>query len=315
MIHFFTFILLLSPFCETLLGADIGVTAIGTAVTAKDALLAAKRIAVEKGIGSIIFAQSEVNNFMLAKEVVISKTMGAIKKVDIIKERLTADGLVEITISAVGSKQRINEDLYALGILMESMDKPRVMVLVNEEVGGKRSRVCETAIIEQLQQKRFNLIDPELSFAFLEKKGKLFCEITSSDIGAIVQGGLHHGAEVIIVGKVSIYSGEKMYGLHSAQVDLFLQALLCSNGKIISAKNFHAANTHLYQKTAATNAIKKATANIFVNRRQDKTPPSLLDDIIAAWQNAQNNGLSIKLIVDNINEFTICGAVEKKFKP
>lgn len=295
---------------QVLFAEDITVKSVGMDTDKKGALLQAQRGAVEKGIGTIIISETEVKNFMVKKDIVLSKTVGAVKKYDILRESETPDGLVEVEIQAVVSSDRITSDLHALGILMESMDKPRIMVLVNEYIDGQRTHTCETKINEALQKKNFNMVDAATTAAILQKNEDLIGRIVAGDKAAIYRVGTDNGAEVMITGNVSASLSGELYGLNSAQADISIQAILCGDGKIIASKNLHGAASHLSPQTAMTNAVKDGAARIFESSRKENVTTSLFDDIIGSWQDMQNNGTSIKVIVKNVTAYSDCKAIK-----
>ena len=56
-----------------------------------DALLHAKRDAVAQGIGSMLSSETEVENFILKKDLVITKTLGSVKRITILEEKKNFD--------------------------------------------------------------------------------------------------------------------------------------------------------------------------------------------------------------------------------
>ena len=58
------------------------------------------------------------------------------------------------------------------------------------------------------------------------------------------------------------------------------------------------------------NAVKDGAAKIFESSQKEKVTTSLFDDIIGSWQDMQNNGTSIKLIVNNVNAYSECKAIK-----
>lgn len=293
---------------------EISVTATGIAISKKEALLAAKRSAVEKGIGTIISAETEVKNFMLNKDTIVSKTMGSVKDVTIIKENNTPGGLVKLEIQAIVSSESISRDLHALGILMESMDKPRIMVVVNEIFENKRTHLCENSLLESFNKKNFYVVDPATIVSSMKKDETLITKVTSGDKASAVQIGADNGAEVIIIGNVTTSFEKSLYDMYSGQVDISMQAILCSNGDVISSRKSHAAAVHILKKTAMLNAIKQATNKIIGDKQKGKLSTSLFDDIIGTWQDMQNNGIPINITVKNVNSFKIAKAVKMYFE-
>jgi hypothetical protein len=293
---------------------EISVTATGIAINPKEALLAAKRSAVEKGIGTIISAETEVKNFMVKKDIIISKTIGSVKEVNVIKEDNTPDGLVKLKIQAIVSSESIKKDLHALGILMESMDKPRIMVVVSEFVENKRTHICEKSLIERFKNKKFNMVDPATIVSIMEKDRAFITKVISGDKATAVQIGTNNGAEVIIIGNVTISCEKSLYDMYSGQADVSMQAILCSNGNIVSSRKSHAAAVHISKKTAMVNAIKQATNKIIEDTQKGKLVTSLLDDIIGTWQDMQNNGMPINITVKNVTSFKIAKEVKMYFE-
>ena len=126
---------------------DITVTAEGFGSSRSEALLKAQRNAVEQGIGTFLVSQTEVRNFTLQKDIILTETMGSIKKYDILQDEKQQDNTFYVKIRAVASLENIKANLTALKILLESMDKPRMMVVIREEIGN----FAENVILDYLK--------------------------------------------------------------------------------------------------------------------------------------------------------------------
>ncbi|MEN8258071.1 MAG: hypothetical protein ABFS09_09460 [Thermodesulfobacteriota bacterium] len=59
----------------------------GCGVSRHDALLAAKREALQKVIGSLLISETEVENFALKRDLVLSRTIGAVRSYRLLSER------------------------------------------------------------------------------------------------------------------------------------------------------------------------------------------------------------------------------------
>ena len=79
----FSFAVILTAFAQE----DLIVEGSGESVNRDEALMAAKRDAIEKGIGTILLSQTEVENFMVKRDMIVTKTIGAVKKYDIISNQ------------------------------------------------------------------------------------------------------------------------------------------------------------------------------------------------------------------------------------
>jgi hypothetical protein len=279
---------------------DFTVEGVGVGVGHDEALLAAKRDAIEKGIGMVLLSQTETENFMVKRDMVISKTVGAVKEYTILTEKKMPDGTVDMKIKATISRVAMKEDLAAFQILIESMEKPRVMVLVSEEnVGAAEptNQAAENAVITFLRTPyEFDCIDASVAAQIKESKQKM-AEI-ANDPATAAAIGVQNGAEVLITGTAISRKAENLSqnlgGMVSVQADVTLKAINCATGRIISTASEHAAKVHLSPNTAGTQAIAKAS---------EKAAGKLLDLIIKDWQNQSNNGIPMSITVKGVGAF------------
>ena len=274
----------------------------GEGANPEEALLAAKRNAIEKGIGTILLSQTEIENFQVKRDQIITKTMGSVKSYEKISEGKTDIGYFEVKIKAVLSRSSITQDLAAFHILIESMNKPRTMVVIDENNVGTAeptNSAAETAILQFLKDPyEFELIDQKASASIRSSQEKMAS--IAGDVAAAAQLGSQNGAEVIITGSAVSREAKAMNqnlgGMVSVQADVTLRAINCTTGSIIGTAQSHAAMVHISANTAGTQAITKAS---------QKAIKDLLDRIIKEWQNQQNNGMSLSLTINGVTTFRL----------
>ena len=265
-----------------------------------EALMAAKRDAIEKGIGMVLVSQTEIENFMVQRDMIITKTTGAVKNYQIISENKVSDGTIEIKIKASLSKTSMREDLAAFHVLIESMEKPKVMVVISEENCGNwepTNQSAETAILKFLKDPYdFDLIDPSVAASIKSSKQKM--AQLNGDLKAAVAIGSQNGAEVLITGTAvsrrADAISQNLGGMISVQADVTLKAINCSTGRIIGSESSHAAKVHISDLTAGNQAIAKASETAI---------GKLLDGIIKDWQGQLNNGLSLSVSISKVITF------------
>ena len=102
------------------------------------------------------------------------------KEYEILTEEKQPDNTVNVKIRAVVSLASIKSDLAALKILLESMDKPRMMVVISEKEGS----VAEGTIIDYLYEKEFELVDPSVVAALFQGDDQLIKRATEGDPAA-----------------------------------------------------------------------------------------------------------------------------------
>jgi len=98
----------------------------------------------------------------------------------------------------------------ALKILLASMDKPRTMVLIQEENGQN----VQSTITDYLQNKGFDLVDPAQAAALKAKDDPFIQKAVEGDPVAAAKLGAENGAEYVVVGSVrkSLMGGEVVKG-------------------------------------------------------------------------------------------------------
>ncbi|MBI5844249.1 MAG: hypothetical protein HZB23_06235 [Deltaproteobacteria bacterium] len=282
---------------------DTTVTAQGLGPDSRAALLAAKRDAVEKVAGAIIQSETEVRNFAVHRDRVLSRTSGAVKSYTVTSETKTTDGLTEVAITALVSTSDVNRELAALRILFETMDKPRVMVMLDERIGGSPSSVFQTELTKKLLEYGFNMVDTATVAAIIDKDDALLKQALAGETSAAVKVGLLNGAEVLILGSVKPSAGPKVYDLVSGQADVSISAVSCASGQVLASGTAHGAAVHCNLEAAQAEAVKKAAARIMERKKEGATVTSFFDKLVASWQDMSLNGIAIAVKVVNVKDF------------
>ncbi len=284
------------------LSGDKTITAEGSGASKQDALLQAKRAAIEEGIGVVLSSQTEVENFMLKKDKVITQSFGSVRSYTAIKEELKGDTW-HVKISAVVSLDSITADLMALKILLVSMDKPRTMVLIQEE-GGQN---VESTIIDYLQSKGFDLVDPAQTAALMAKDDPFIRKAVEGDPVAAAKLGAENGAEYVVVGTVrkSLLANEviKDTGMKSGQANLTVKVVNCSNGRIVATKSATGAAVHIADDIAKSQAAAKAATTLM-----DK---KLFEAIVTSFQDTVNNGANYEIVISGVKSYGLQKSASK----
>jgi hypothetical protein len=294
------FLIFAAPICIIAQEENIIAEGMGEGANPSEALMAAKRNAVEKGIGTILLSQTEIENFQVKRDQIITKTMGAVKSFEKISEGKSEDGLFQVRIKAVISRSTMREDLAAFQILIESMNKPRTMVVIEENNIGNTeptNSAGETAILQFLKDPyEFDLVDPKASAAIRASQEKMAS--IAGDVAAAAHLGMQNGAEVIITGSAISREAKNMTqnlgGMVSVQADVTLRAVNCTSGAIMGTAQAHAAKVHISPNTAGTQAITAAS---------QKAIGQLLDVMIKDWQNQVNNGATLSITIAGVSTF------------
>jgi len=304
------FLLLVLACAGLALAQDVSIEATGYGVTKNDALTQAKREALAQGIGQMLTSQTEVENFMVKKDVILTQTMGHVKSYTTLKETQGPDGAWEVRVKAVVSKEGLSKDLAALKILMQTIGNPRVAVLITEtNVDGLSASRAETILLDSLKAKGFKLVDANQALRFRESADGV--KAIGGDPDAAIKLGSKLNAEVIIVGTVVAHEADVSKipalansGMKSANATLSLKAFDVSTRTILSAKSTSQPAANINVAAAGNMAIERAVVNLL------SAKGAFLDDLIESWRKAANDGSAFTVNINGVNDFATLKAVK-----
>src|SRR3990172_6898125 len=92
----------------------------------------AQKRAVEQAIGILIDSQTQVENYQVISDKILSQTKGYIKRYSIAGE-VNEGTLLRVRINAEVSLGKLTDDLSGIGILLGQMHKPRTMIMIAEQ--------------------------------------------------------------------------------------------------------------------------------------------------------------------------------------
>jgi hypothetical protein len=294
--------LALSLFCGVPLFAgwplgDVEVTAEGVGPNENDALLQAKRNAVEEGLGTLLVSETEIKNFVLQKDVILTKTVGAVKQVNVLASEKRENGGHRVRINAVVSMASIRDDLMALKILLESMDRPRMMVAIREQGGTS----AQTAIVDYLKEKAFELVDPATMAARMQKDDDIVRNATLGDPVAAARIGAENGAEYAIVGAVEkrVMKSDVLgnTGMKSGQAVITAKVVNCSSAQIVASKSARSASVHVSEAVAMDAAAEKAAKKLMDRE--------LFEKIVASFQDMVNQGIDLSVTIEGVADYKV----------
>ncbi|MDM8525643.1 hypothetical protein QUF80_19915 [Desulfococcaceae bacterium HSG8] len=257
------------------------------------------RSAVEQGTGVFIRSDTEIRNFEIKKDTIFSRTEGYILRSQILHKKKDKD-IYKVTIRADVSLDKVKNDLVALKILLETMERPRLMVLIEENYEGldfKGIGLAEAEIISLLQEKGFELVD-KAQVAKARKRGQALLSL-AGDTEAAAAMGLMSDAQYILLGKAAAHhSGEAIpgSGLQSVQASIQLKILHSQSGLILGSVAERGAAAHISKLAGATEALRKASKKAVENY--------IVDKITTSFQDFLNNGIFLKVNVVGVRSYS-----------
>ena len=269
-----------------------------SSISRQDAIRQAQRLAVEKAVGVFVLSETEIENFRLKKEKVFSHTEGYIIRFDVIEETKLRD-LYRVRINAEVSLDKIKDDLVALKILLDSMERPKNH---GSDRGGLPGHgkpdmdIARTEISRMLGSKGFDLVDraPPGQGESLEQKGQAL----SGNSTVARNLGLEYGARYVIVGKAVARNAGEAYpgtGLQSIHAGIELQVIQTQTGSVLGSVVKNSVSAHISPVVGASKALKESA--------KKAVDEYLIDAISGSFQDFLNNGAPIRLTVTGIKNF------------
>lgn len=274
------------------------VTGEGMGMTKDAALTAAKRDAVEKGLGVVVASETLVENFVVAQDRIISKANGFIKTYQELSSSQGPDGLWTLRISAVVTDilDELVKDQLAMDLLLSWVRHPRFMIVLDEtNIDDPNSSVAATEIGRILAAKGFDIVSPQQSDALRKRN----VDLASLQGNAGLAAGLaaEFGAEYLILGQAIataepiIYQG-KALSRKTGQANITAQVVRADNAQIIAQETFHGKSTHIDAHTAGTSALKKAG---------NKLAEYLMMETVKRWSTEQSNARNITIKISGLS--------------
>ena len=274
-----------------------------------DALRQAMRLAVEEAVGVFVQSETEVENFALVKDKVYSRTEGYVRGYDVI-----ADGKVgdehQVRIRATVSLDAIKDDLVAMKVLLEALERPTLLVLVEEDYKSMDDLgmgIAGAELTALLKEKGFDLVD-KAQLETVQAKDQARQALAGNDAAAAALG-VNFGAQYVILGKAVAQDAGEAYagtGLKSIQASLQLKVIQTQTAAVLGSVVKNAVSAHMSPLTGATNAFQDAA--------RQASEDYLVNAITDSFQDFLNNGAPYKLQVSGVDAFAqykaVAGSVE-----
>jgi hypothetical protein len=250
---------------------SIGTASINSndAASARDAAIAdALRKAVEQAVGTLVAADTLVENFQVMEDSVYTKSQGYVKSYSIISEGQQA-GLYEVRVRALVAAGSLAGDLDALGLLQKKAERPRVLFMVAEKgfatsdydywwgsSGRPAGNSSEAALKQAFLSKGFHVVDGRSVEGLL---GPLGSDITGQDA---VRLGRALDAEIVVFGKVFIEEGPSSgaTSIVTYLADMTAEAARVDDGAVLASQKGRAVSRHISAVTGSGEAVGRAAA-------------------------------------------------------
>jgi hypothetical protein len=241
------------------------------AVAARNAAIEnALQKAVEQVVAELIDGEIARQNYQTLNGAIYSKAQGFVQDYDVVECK--RDGtLFHVTISATVAIGDVRDDLATLGLLIQAMRKPRVMVMIPEtnildhgwwshwttSVG-----TAETAMIRALKTREFTVMDAPTVRESIDREAAL--RAIEGDAVAAQRIAQQIGAEVLITGQAVAEPAGTVAGsqVRSYQATVSARAVKADTGEILGVSNGSGKAVHLNATAGGRDALGQAGTQV-----------------------------------------------------
>lgn len=269
----------------------------------------ANQNAVKEVIGMYISSEKIVENNELISSKITANTTGYVASYKILEEGLDGD-MYWVKVHAVVGMDRVEQNLAALGLLMDKMNLPRLVMLVEEkgiDANGNEWKTIAfgTKLEEYMGKKGFTFVDKAMLESVLEKEQIRFEQLGGASVSSdlISKIGVGTGAEIAIVGTAvaryfkNVGSTAMMSYVPSANV----KVVNVSDATTIAQK---ADSTTGAVGGTDTDAADKALQKAVVRQGSDGEEgvgPELVSMIANKWQKITQDGTEYTLLITGLD--------------
>jgi hypothetical protein len=259
--------------------------AAGADIARDQALRDALRKAVEQGVGTYVSSESRVQNFQLISDRIYSQASGYVASYRVVSED-RADDLYRVVVRARVKLDRIEDDLAAIGILVQEQGRPRILVLVKlvgntddfTVAGNMMDReMVETRIVAYLQDRGFPVVDEATVKQNLDT-GQLG-RILRGDNQAAVVAGLKSGAEIVIAGLMDQRTERKRVPYAQSDADFYQVRLSC--------RAVNAQSAEVLGASVVTRELPYSVEQV-IGQAADSAGAELVSKILKGWKKRLN---------------------------
>lgn len=265
------------------------------------ALESAKRNAVEQAVGSIVNGTTLVENSRLISSKIYENTTGYISSYKVLS--ITKSSSVWYAkIEAVVGVDMLQDNLQAMGILLDRKNMPLIVMLVTDD-NGELSDAFNVELEKNMSDKGFKFVSASSLRSVVRSENISYSDNSSSTVKKIAEAT---GAQIAILGKADAAYFTTIQGtaLKSFRSDVAITAVNVSDYSTIARATHQAGGVGGSEKDAHSIALVKSA---------DSISEDFINQIVNKWQSEVQNGTEYTIYVTGL-DFTDSIGFEEALK-
>lgn len=265
----------------------------GEADAIERSIESAKRNAVEQAVGSIVNGTTLVENNKLISSKIYDNTTGYIsgyKVINIAKSGSVWYSKIEATVGV----DMIQDNLQAMGILMDRKNMPIIVMLVTDETGGL-SESFNVELEKNMSEKGFKFVSASSLNNIMRKENISYEDIKGSQsYDSIKKIGSAAGAQIAVIGKAnaSFFTTIQGTAMKSYRSDVAITAVNISDYTTIARAAHQVGGIGGSDKDAHSIALIKSA---------DYISEDFINQIVKKWQSEVQNGAEYTIYVNGLD--------------
>ena len=265
--------------------------------TARDiALEDAYRKAVEQASGVLISSKTQTEDFVVIKDVVLTRSSGFVTQSSILKEGFTSpdSGIYEVTIQATVSLKKVADTWAEIETTLARKGYPKLMVVIGAQLGGRaiNTSQAEVEIGQSLTALHIDVFDRSTIESIKAKK--IQDANLSGDISTMAALGMDAGVDIVLRGKCEIvHNMTRRQGILNYQfvtVSYTIQAIKTDTGAIL------AQHTDVAKRRYVSDSLESA-AHMAILQEGRHHAKMIQGKIFEAWVFSLQNRNDLQLTV------------------
>jgi len=249
----------------------------------------AQRNAVEEKAGVMITSATEVENFQVKMDQILSESKGFINSYEIISEGKKGNNY-RVEIEADIGAGRLKDRMTAVDLIMARKSKPRLIMIFSEK--AQKDAIAEAAMAKYFLSYGFKVVDADSA-----RKGKVRggLQTAGSDPKELARIAQNYGAEVVILCKVEVVTKSyKMSDVKMGDIEV------TSNNVTVSGKVI---NGDTGEVIATDSKTKKGDIKVAVEDAAKDLARGMKEEILERWSSELTNVATVKLEVSGLNSY------------
>ena len=249
----------------------------------------ALRNVVEKVVGVMVTGSTEVENFQLKMDRILSESKGFVENYRILSEKREGDNY-EVNVEAEVGAGKLQDRLQAMQLLISRKSRPRLMVVFNE--AGQKDAIAEAAMSKFFLAKGFKLVDSSI---VKKSRGEINVAVSATNEKALSNLARTYGAEVVIFGSVEAVSNS----FTVSGIEMF------TNKVNVSVKVINGDTGDVITTGSESKSVPGAKGDIsrLAEEAAGKLAGKILEDTLERWSSELTNTTTIKLVVSGLDEY------------